>query len=72
MNVFLSYYFCSKFQLLQEIQENIVAGMHVWVADPELAFIDGIVLNIKGQDAEIQTSDGNMVNTNYMMLNYSP
>ncbi|KAH9729480.1 Myosin-16 [Citrus sinensis] len=47
-----------------EIQENIVAGTHVWIEDPELVFIHGIVLNIRGQEAEIQTSDGNMVVAN--------
>ncbi|RHN80083.1 putative myosin ATPase [Medicago truncatula] len=37
--------------------ENIIVGSHVWVADPELVWIDGVVLNINGEDAEIQTSN---------------
>ncbi|XP_048430085.1 myosin-11-like isoform X4 [Pyrus x bretschneideri] len=38
---------------------TIVVGSHVWVEKPESVWIDGEVLNIKGDDAEIQTSDGN-------------
>ncbi|TQD77852.1 hypothetical protein C1H46_036600 [Malus baccata] len=40
---------------------TIVVGSHVWVEKPESVWIDGEVLNIKGDDAEIQTSDGNKV-----------
>ncbi|KAK6940706.1 Myosin head, motor domain [Dillenia turbinata] len=41
-------------------RENIVAGSHVWVENPELAWIDGEVIRINGEEAEIQTSDGKM------------
>ncbi|XP_058770978.1 myosin-9-like isoform X1 [Vicia villosa] len=41
--------------------ENIIVGSHVWVGDPELVWIDGVVLNINGEEAEIQTSNGNKV-----------
>ena len=37
--------------------EKIFVGSHVWVEDPELVWIDGQVLNINGEEAEIQTSD---------------
>ncbi|CAJ2627713.1 unnamed protein product [Trifolium pratense] len=37
--------------------ENIIVGSHVWVGDPELVWIDGVVLNINGEEAEIQTSN---------------
>ncbi|XP_061366941.1 myosin-9 isoform X2 [Gastrolobium bilobum] len=43
------------------IPENIVVGSHVWVGDPELVWIDGQVLNINGEEAEIQTSNGKKV-----------
>ncbi|XP_020231511.1 myosin-9 isoform X2 [Cajanus cajan] len=39
------------------IPENIVVGSHVWVGDPELVWVDGQVLNINGEEAEIQTSN---------------
>ncbi|KAJ4726841.1 Myosin [Melia azedarach] len=42
-------------------EENIVAGSHVWVEDPESAFVDGLVFNIKAEEAEIQTSNGKRV-----------
>ncbi|KAG6576036.1 Myosin-11, partial [Cucurbita argyrosperma subsp. sororia] len=40
---------------------NIVVGSHIWVGDIESVWIDGLVLNIIGEDAEIQTSDGRQV-----------
>ncbi|KAL3649699.1 hypothetical protein CASFOL_006102 [Castilleja foliolosa] len=40
---------------------NIVVGSHVWVEDPRQAWIDGQVTEIKGQEADIQKSDGEKV-----------
>ncbi|GKB18050.1 IQ motif, EF-hand binding site containing protein [Tanacetum coccineum] len=40
---------------------NIIVGSQVWVEDPSVAWIDGEVLNIKGEEAEIQTTDGKKV-----------
>ncbi|CAL5208434.1 unnamed protein product [Lathyrus oleraceus] len=44
--------------------ENIIVGSHVWIEDPEVAWIDGQVLKINGKDAEIETSDGKKVVAN--------
>ncbi|XXG43535.1 hypothetical protein AAC387_Pa01g3541 [Persea americana] len=40
---------------------NIVVGSHVWVEDQELAWVDGQVSRINGEDAETQTSNGKKV-----------
>ncbi|XP_038897457.1 myosin-11 isoform X2 [Benincasa hispida] len=40
---------------------NIVVGSQIWVGDIDSIWIDGLVLNITGEDAEIQTSDGRQV-----------
>ncbi|KAK6150259.1 hypothetical protein DH2020_017784 [Rehmannia glutinosa] len=40
---------------------NIIVGSHVWVEDPEIAWIDGQVENIKGNEVEVQTFDGKKV-----------
>ncbi|TYK17987.1 myosin-16 isoform X4 [Cucumis melo var. makuwa] len=40
---------------------NIVVGSQIWVGDIDSVWIDGLVLNITGEDAEIQTSDGRQV-----------
>ncbi|KGN45159.2 myosin-11 isoform X2 [Cucumis sativus] len=40
---------------------NIVVGSQIWVGDIDSVWIDGLVLNINGEDAEIQTSDGRQV-----------
>ncbi|XP_025013441.2 myosin-9 isoform X4 [Ricinus communis] len=40
---------------------NIDVGSHIWVGDPQVAWLDGIVFNIKGGDAEIQTGDGKTI-----------
>ncbi|XVE72979.1 hypothetical protein DITRI_Ditri11bG0081300 [Diplodiscus trichospermus] len=48
--------------------QDINVGSHIWVGDPELAWIDGIVINVDGAEAEIQTSDGKMVTTKLSKL----
>lgn len=36
-------------------------GSPVWVGDPEVAWIDGEVIEINGQEAKIQTTNGKTV-----------
>lgn len=45
----------------QGSKENIIVGSHVWVEDPEAAWIDGEVTEISGSDATIVTTNGNTV-----------
>ncbi|KAF9661040.1 hypothetical protein SADUNF_Sadunf19G0026600 [Salix dunnii] len=45
----------------QGSKENIIVGSHVWVEDHDLAWLDGKVSKITGQDAEIETSNGKKV-----------
>ncbi|XP_042054026.1 myosin-11-like [Salvia splendens] len=40
---------------------NIIVGSHVWAEDPAVAWIDGQVTKINGQEAVIQKSDGKEV-----------
>lgn len=40
---------------------NIIVGSHVWVEDPDLAWVDGQVSKINGQEAEILTTKGKKV-----------
>ncbi|KAG6471144.1 hypothetical protein ZIOFF_072245 [Zingiber officinale] len=40
---------------------NIIVGSHVWVEDPEAAWIDGQVTAVNGDDATILNSDGKTV-----------
>ncbi|KAG6395092.1 hypothetical protein SASPL_145684 [Salvia splendens] len=40
---------------------NIIVGSHVWAEDPEAAWIDGQVLEIKGSDATILATNGNTI-----------
>ncbi|GAB2277611.1 hypothetical protein Dimus_012319 [Dionaea muscipula] len=40
---------------------NIIVGSHVWVADPTLAWIDGQVVKINREEAEIHVSNGKKV-----------
>ncbi|XP_065623675.1 myosin-16-like [Quercus suber] len=48
--------------------KNIVIGSHVWVGDPELVWIDGQIINVNGEEAEIQASNGKMVVANLSKL----
>lgn len=36
---------------------NIIVGSHVWAEDPELAWVDGEVVEIKGDKATIVTTN---------------
>lgn len=48
---------------MQGTPVNIIAGSHVWVQDPQVCWIDGQVSKIiKGNDAEIEATNGNKVN----------
>lgn len=47
--------------MIQGTPVNIIVGSHVWAEDPEAAWIDGQVLEIKGSDATILTTNGNTV-----------
>ena len=42
---------------------NIIVGSDVWVEDPDVAWIDGQVTKITGNDAEIETTNGKKVCT---------
>lgn len=46
---------------MQGTPVNIIVGSHVWVEDPEEAWIDGQVLKITGKDVEVQTTKGKKV-----------
>ncbi|KAL1804373.1 hypothetical protein ACET3Z_033020 [Daucus carota] len=39
--------------------ENIIVGSHVWIEDPEIAWIDGQATKINGQEVQIDTTRGN-------------
>ncbi|GLT95142.1 hypothetical protein SLE2022_128400 [Rubroshorea leprosula] len=43
--------------MLQGTPVNIIVGSHVWVEDPEVAWIDGQVIKINGKEVEVETSD---------------
>ncbi|CAL5380751.1 unnamed protein product [Camellia sinensis] len=40
---------------------NIIVGSHVWAEDPEVAWIDGEVIEIKDRDATIVTTNGRTI-----------
>ncbi|KAK4591212.1 hypothetical protein RGQ29_021419 [Quercus rubra] len=42
---------------------NIVVGSHVWVEDPVLAWLDGEVTRINGQEVHVKTTNGKTVIT---------
>jgi len=50
-----------SFLHLQGTPVNITAGSFVWAEDPEVSWIDGQVSKIKGNDVEIDTTNGKKV-----------
>ncbi|KAH6818341.1 myosin family protein with Dil [Perilla frutescens var. frutescens] len=53
-----------KTRSCQASSVNIIVGSHVWVEDPVLAWIDGEVKRIDGQDVHVQTTNGKKVVAN--------
>ncbi|OMP09316.1 IQ motif, EF-hand binding site [Corchorus olitorius] len=52
--------------------QDIDVGSHIWVGDPELAWTDGIVMNVKGTEAEVQTGDGKMTYCGNILIAVNP
>ncbi|TYI15928.1 hypothetical protein ES332_A08G221000v1 [Gossypium tomentosum] len=50
------------------IPQEITAGSHVWVEDQELAWVDGVVTSVNGNEAEVETINGNQVTTKLSKL----
>jgi len=48
---------------LQGTPANIIVGSHVWIEDPEEAWIGGYISKINETDAEVETTDGKKVCT---------
>lgn len=46
---------------------NIIVGSYVWVEDPAVAWIEGQVTKIKGNEAVIQRSDTKEVCFGYLV-----
>ncbi|KAF3776160.1 Myosin-11, partial [Nymphaea thermarum] len=46
---------------LQAAPVNIVEGSEVWVEDPVLAWVDGVVIKIAGQNVHVQTTNSKKV-----------
>ncbi|XP_038710394.1 myosin-17-like isoform X2 [Tripterygium wilfordii] len=44
--------------------DNIIVGSHVWVEDPQLAWIDGEVFKISGEKVHVHTTNGKTVVAN--------
>lgn len=48
---------------------NIIVGSHVWVEDPALAWIDGEVTRVNGQELHVHTTKGKTVSI--LMFNHT-
>lgn len=59
LKVEFSYMFL--FLLVQAQPVQIIVGSRVWVEDPLLAWIDGEVTSIVGQEAHVTTTNGKKV-----------
>lgn len=50
-----------KIWILQGTAGNIIVGSQVWIEDPEIAWIDGQVTKINGEEVTIDTTNGKTV-----------
>ncbi|KAL8258525.1 hypothetical protein R6Q59_026478 [Mikania micrantha] len=55
--------FAMILSVMQASATNIIVGSQVWVEDPEIAWIDGDVLEIKGADIKVKLTSGKEVVT---------
>ena len=54
--------------MIQGTPVNIIVGSHVWTEDPEVAWIDGEVIEIKGKNVTVVTTNGRTVRDSYQSL----
>lgn len=47
--------------ILQVAPVNIIVGSHVWIEDPGVAWIDGEVVKINGEEVHVQATNGKTV-----------
>ncbi|RLN04175.1 myosin-11-like [Panicum miliaceum] len=47
---------------------NIIVGSHVWAEDPAICWVDGDVVKINGEEAEIQATNGKKIVANLSKL----
>nr|POE60842.1 myosin-11 [Quercus suber] len=59
-------------EYIMGMPKNIVIGSYVWVGDPELVWIDGQIINVNGEKAEIQTSNGKTTYTGNILIAINP
>ncbi|XP_078432138.1 myosin-17-like [Wolffia australiana] len=50
--------------VVQAAPVNIAVASHVWVEDPKLAWINGVVIQISGNEVLIRTSSGKTISAN--------
>jgi len=56
--------------LLQAAPVNIVVGSHVWVEDPDLAWVDGEVSQINGHEVHVHTTNGKSVCFSWLIVKF--
>lgn len=49
--------------MIQGTPVNIIVGSQVWIEDPDEAWIDGEVTEIKGSNATVVTTNGKTVSS---------
>lgn len=47
--------------LLQTFSTGITIGSHVWVEDPDVAWVDGEVVEVNGEDVKVNCTSGKLV-----------
>lgn len=47
--------------VIQTVPSSIAVGSHVWVEDPEVAWIDGVVVEVDGQEIRVECTSGKTV-----------
>ena len=56
---------------LQAAAINLVVGSHVWVEDSDVAWMDGEVLEVKGQEIKVLCTSGKSVSIFFNNLKHN-
>ena len=50
---------------MQTVSANIAVGSHVWVEDPEVAWLDGEVVEVNAEETKVNCTSGKTVSSSY-------
>lgn len=54
---------CTIINVVQSVSTSVVVGSHVWVEDQEVAWLDGVVVEVNGEGITVDCNSGKTVSS---------